>query len=672
MTARERLLGIQRTLMAVLAARAALVGAAVAVGGGALLSLVGVTLPAALLIAIALLAAVPLLPAASRARSLERVALWVEEGESGLHYLVVALSAEHAGAGVTAQADARSWGGTVRARLLRLLQWPALVLAAAILLALLAHSLPTRARIAASRTTLPGPRTATVRDPLARLHVTVTPPAYAGRATTELDEPTSVAGLVASLVTVRGDGDATAVAALVDSTARPVARHAGGWTVRLAMPARPALLRLRAGGRERLVVLAPVVDGAPAVTLLLPARDSVLRVAHGTVTLRAQLRDDIGFGDARFELVVSRGQEENFTFRSTVLGARSLPGRAEATLDARLSLDSLALEPGDVLQLRAVARDGNTATGPGIGSSETRSLRIARAGEYDSVSVDPAPPGDPAAEMLSQRMLITLTAALDRRRATLPRASLLAESGRIAADQGRLRRKVGDIVFQRLGGEPLSEESSVDRPHAGRTPAELLAAAEEATRNAASTALDVEGDETPILAVSKPLLEAFNAMWEAGRSLEIGETSRALPPMRRALAAIERARRAERVYLRGRPGAVVVDVSKVRLAGKDHGASATMPPRLALDPPQRRRAEAFAHATALLGRDAAAAADTLLVMRVEALGDDVALATVLDDAARAARRGDMAAVGQLWPRLRRLLGGAARPADAAALWSAAP
>ena len=37
-----------------------------------------------------------------------------------------------------------------------------------------------------------------------------------------------------------------------------------------------------------------------------------------------------------------------------------------------------------------VARDANNVTGPGIGVSETRSLRIARADEYDSVAVEAA------------------------------------------------------------------------------------------------------------------------------------------------------------------------------------------------------------------------------------------------------------------------------------------
>ncbi|HUQ45177.1 MAG TPA: hypothetical protein VM033_00920, partial [Gemmatimonadaceae bacterium] len=381
---------------------------------------------------------------------------------------------------------------------------------------------------------------------------------------------------------------------------------------------------------------------------------------------------DIGLRDARFELVISTGQEENFTFRSTVVAATMLRGAREQALEARVSLDSLALKPGDMLQLRAIARDANNASGPGIGSSDTRSLRVARAGEYDSVSVDPAPPGEPEGQVLSQRMLITLTEALDKRRSGLARPTLISESQRIAADQARLRKRVGDIVFQRIGGEPLSEESNIDAPAGKLTPEELLARAQEATKSTVGDVMDVEGDETPILAVNKPLLEAFNAMWDAGRALEIGETRQALPPMRRALAAIQRARQAERIYLRGRPSAVVVDVAHARLAGKDKGVASVREPRPPVELAQRRRAESFARATALLARNPDAAADTLLVMRVGALGDAPALAAALDTAARTIRRGDAGAIALAWTRVRRALGGA--PVSRALLpaWSGAP
>lgn len=675
MTARDRVIELRRTITTVLLVRAATLGAAVALAGVAASR--ALALPSIMPLAFALAGAglAALLATRARpARSLERVALWVEERHPALRYaLVTAAGTAPAHADVERQALEHPWWHDERRHLARTLLVPVGVLIAAAALALWLPALVDRTAAGRALGTSRAPSSRVGADPLASVRVRITPPGYVRRASATLDDPTSIDALVGSAIAVSGSGDATLVRAALDSSPRTVATGEGRWSTSFTMPARPALLRLRASaGRERLIVLAPIVDAAPAVTLLLPARDTVVRAAAGSIVLRAAVRDDIGLRDAAFELIVSSGQEENFTFRTTTLSRTPLDGRAEGALEARLSLDSLALRPGDVLQMRAVARDGNTVTGPGFGSSETRALRVARAGEYDSLSVEPAPPGEPEGPMLSQRMLIMLTEALDKRRPRLLRPTLVTESQRIAADQARLRKRVGDIIFQRVGGEPLSEESNIAAPVGKLTPEELLARAEEATRSTVGEVMDVEGDETPILAVNKPLLEAFNAMWDAGRALEQGDTRQALPPMRRALAAIERARQAERIYLRGRPSAVVVDVARARLAGKDKGVATVREPRPIADPVQRRRSESFARATALLGRDPAAAADTLLVMRVGALDDDPALAAALDDAARTVRRGDARAIGLAWTRVRRALGGAPVARESLPAWGGAP
>ncbi len=675
MSARERLLALRRALVGALMARAALVGVAVALGAIAIVR--GLALPstfAALSIIAGMVVALALASRARPARSLERVALWVEERHPSLLYALVTAAGDRAPAAVEMQALALPWWDDARRRLARSFLVPTGALLAALALFAWQPALMHRAGASSETSVANGKRVAgAVTDPLASIAATIRPPAYAARPATSADDPTTIDALVGSTVTLSGLGDATLVHAAIDSSERAVAARGERWSFTFAMPATPALLRLRsAAGRERLVVLAPVADAPPVVTLLLPQRDTVMRVASGAIVLRAQLRDDIGLRNAAFELIVSSGQEENFTFRSTTLARAQLGGRSESVLEARFSLDSLALKPGDVLQLRAVARDANDVTGPGLGSSETRAIRVARAGEYDSVSVDPAPPGEPEGQVLSQRMLINLTEALERRRPSLARPLLLSEARRIAEDQTKLRKKVGDIVFQRTGADPLSEESTIEAAGGKLTPEALLKAASDATGANAGGVMDVEGDETPILAINKPLLEAFNAMWDAGRSLEQGETRQALPPMRRALAAIERARQAERIYLRGRPSAVVVDLTRIRLAGKDKGNATVREPRPATDPVARRRGETFARATALLARDPSAAADSLLVMRVGALGDDPALAAALDDAARVVRRGPPPAIELAWTRVRRALGGAPIARDSLPAWGGAP
>jgi len=325
-----------------------------------------------------------------------------------------------------------------------------------------------------------------------------------------------------------------------------------------------------------------------------------------------------------------------------------------------------------------VARDRNSVSGPGSGFSETRTVRVARAGEYDSVAVEGAPPPEADKSLVSQRMLLMLTEALQRKRPRLTRAEVLGEARRISADQKRLRKTVGEIIFSRLGDAPAGEESNApdDQPRdaggagdSARAEA-VLRAADEATGRGASEALDFEGDETPVVAINRPLLEAYNAMWDAGRELDVGEPGRAIPPMRVALAAIQRARQAERIYLRGRPPAVVVDVGKARLKGEGAASAAPRAPRAPLDDAARVRAERLARALAALRQSApGAGVDSLLMLRVDALDGAPALAAALGEAIDALRAGRDATAAI--ERARQLAGGEAEARPALPAWSGA-
>lgn len=674
MIAQRHLQSLQRTMVMVLGIRAVLYAVSIVV---ALMAVAQVFALSSWSVAVAIFAGVgAFVVVGSRVtalRSLSRIALWVEERNPGLRYALVTVADGIVSPSLDAQALGTVWWTRARRAVVRSLVAPVIV--AAIVVAA-GWWIPTAARriarhgASAAMGTTRGVRTV---DVLATVHVEVSPPPYANTAPTRRDDPTNIDALVGSMVTISGEGDASRVTLTADSAARSVAQRDSGWSVVLVMPARPAMVRLHSdAGRSRLIVLAPIADAAPVVTLLVPAHDTIVRRATGTYPLRAQVRDDIGLRDAAFELVVSSGTGENFAFRTTTLGRTAFARRTDGVLESRVSLDSLALKPGDILQLRAVARDANTVSGPGTGSSDTRSLRVARADEYDSVSVDAAPLPEAEGQLLSQRMLIDLTQALVKKMRVLDRPALVRESQRIADDQRKLRKRVGDVVFQRLGADPLSEEGS-DTPQPGKlTPEEVLKRADAVTGAGAGSVMDVEGDETPIVSINKSLLEAFNAMWDAGRALEVGEPQMALPPMRVALAAIQRARQAERIYLRGRPSAVIVDVAKARLSGKDKGVASIREPRSVVDPVVRRRSATFERVTALIARNPDAAADSLLVMRVDALGDSPALALALDDAARVLRRRDTAGIPLAWARVRRALGGVPAVRAGIAPWLGVP
>jgi len=645
-----------------------------------------------------------------RRLTVPRVALWIEERVPRLQYaLVTAVDPATASAATAPLLDRQiasvSWSAETRRAIVRALAWPGVAAIAAVGALLLAQR-GAFAGVAPTRTGVPSATSTASRNgasPFARLSATVHAPAYAGGRELRVESPASIVALAGSSVTFEAPGAGDGVTADVGGQALPVQRTGASWRAVLAVGDRPTLVRFRHASGERIVALEPRADSVPTVRLLAPQRDTVMRIARGALSLSAEVHDDIGLASGTFEYIVSSGEGESFKFRSGTLGARQYSGAANGALAASLGLEALELAPGDMVHLRAVARDGNTVGGPGVGSSETRVLRIARAGEYDSMAVEGAPPPEADKSTISQRMLIILAEALDRRRPTLARETLISESRSIARDQTRLRRRVGDIIFARLGDNPTGEEGrdpdeqpassdtalradSASRnaarraaARAGRSAREIAAAdsadsARAALLRAASAAtgkgdeiLDFEGDETPVVAINRPLLEAYNAMWEASRELDQGETGRALPPMRRALAAIQRARQAERIYLRGKAPTVVVDLARVRLTGKETGTANARAPRQPVDPGAARRAERLAAAIELASRVPAAAIDSLVLLRVESLDAAPRLATAIADALEAMRSGRDATM--LLARARRVADGTVRGAGRIGAWS---
>ena len=461
-----------------------------------------------------------------------------------------------------------------------------------------------------------GARPAARRD--ANFRAIVITPTYARIAPDTIRNPTTIAALAGSDL-----------------------RFSGAYTDAAVMPRRAAVLRLRGAPGERLVALEPRLDSAPHVVLETPQRDTVLPVARGRLRLSATAGDDIGITAGWFELIVSSGGGESFKFRTAVLArtagndARSL--RWETTLD----LDSLKLGAGDIVHMRAVARDANPASDAELGSSETRTLRIPRRDENDSVSIELAPPPEVGKSELSQRMLIMMTEKLVSQMRRLSSDAVKSESQSIAREQGRLRKRVGQIIFQRLTGEEGEDEHVDEAMTDTLSPAvALLRAASEATNLDTAHMHEAEGPDGPVVAVNRPLLQAFNAMWEAERRLGVTEPRQALPHMRAALDAIQRARAAERLYLRGRVPKIVLDVARIRLTGKREGIDPqARTPRASAVAAKAARAARFNAAVDLATRGAGAAIDSLVMLRVDVLGEHPALASALGAAIEDLRAG---------------------------------
>jgi hypothetical protein len=672
MTARERVASARRTLGTATIVRAALwagaAGVALLTAGGILDWLVGIpravrvlALPAA--IAVALGAGGYALWRGRRVRSLPAIALWLEERVPELRYaLVTALDSPHPVPYLERGVAAVHWTPVIRRALGHALLPPVLVLGAA---ATLLFALPAgvRARISEPRAgdslLRPSGAPAPLRNRLTPLVAEVVPPRYTGDKHVILDEPSSVEALAGSHLVLRGRGSSTGITAAMGGAALASALlrdTADQWRLEIAVPAKPVAIELHDRSFVRTVIIAPHPDSLPVVTLAAPLRDTVMRTPKGGFPLSASASDDYGLDAGWFEYIVSSGEGETFTFKSGVIHRVSAGGARSVNLAGALNLDSFALKPGDLVHVRALARDRNDVTGPGVGVSETRTIRVPRANEYDSLAIEGAPPPDVDSSQISQRMLIILAEKLQAKRARMARADVVKEAQRIGSDQARLRQHVGEIVFARLGAAQNGEDAGSNSPTEHLTPEQLLAAANAATQ-AAAGATDFEGDETPVVAVNRPLLEAYNAMWNASRSLEVGEPGAALPSMRAALAAIQRARNAERLYLRGKAPVIVVDISKVRLAGKrdDAGSSARIP-RMALDSSSERRAERFDAAVEELASNSAGAIDSLLALRVDALVSAPDLAAALAPAIDALRAGHDATEALV--RARRIAAGA--------------
>ena len=474
MTAREQLLRVRRVLVAGSLVSGFLWGTAISLG---VLVASGVTEAVAglppevrkLTVEIAVIAGLTAFAIRiwriARTRRLEQVALWVEERVPALRYtLITSLDPGAAGyAGALDRHAARirfapsAWIAVRKALLV-----PGVALfAVAGLLALLPRGVV--ARVTTPGASGPaGSGAAGSADGLASLRVEVDPPSYTGLSRQVLDDPANVAAVTGSRIRIRGRAAMPQVTVAAESLRVQVDQGTERWTASLTMPEHPAILRLRQPPRERLLLLDPRADSLPRVILELPAHDTVFREPSGALPAAATLSDDFGLASMWWEVVVSSGEGESFKFRTMELGRASLGNARAGRRSLTLQLDSLGLAPGDLLHLRAVAQDGNLATGPGVAGSDTRTIRIARAGEYDSLSIEALPPADALKGVISQRMLILLTEALDKKKPKLARAELLGESGRIARDQNALRRQIGDIIFSRL------EDLGGRRTRAGR------------------------------------------------------------------------------------------------------------------------------------------------------------------------------------------------------------
>ena len=584
----------------------------------------------------------------------QRVALWIEERIPDLHYSLVTAIAEERSAftegmekAIERQEIGRVTSGAVRKRLI-----PAI--GAAVAAALLLYVSPSAAfgggslfpRLGSARSGASVP----AGSRLENLSVRVTPPAYTGQGATTLDDPSSVAAIVGSRITVRGEGSASGVTATANGASIGVGALGDGWSFALTMPTKPAALTLRDRGYDRIIVLDPRVDNPPKVVLTSPMKDTTLRAAKLVIELNASASDDIGLNGGYFEYLVTTGSGEIFSARTITTPIVSFGNARNGSLRATLDLSSLKLNEGDVVSIRAIAQDRNILSGPGLATSDTRTFRIARAGEYDSVAVDPAGPLPVDSSAMSQRMLIQMTEKLVKEQKKIGRPELVKRSGEIGDLEDRIRKRVHEILYEIEGGE----EGTGGAEEAGTPPDP-------------SQPLEEEHADDVRVVQNPDLFEAYQELWAAVRALQIAEPEPALPHMRLALKALDRARLANRLYLRGIPPKVIVDLARVRMTGKEKGLANTRTPRSPADSARVRLEKRFSSAIELIPKNAANAIREMTMLQVEGLSTSPAFASAIGEAIDAFRKGGDATLPLL--RARRALSGVPSGTSGLPTWS---
>jgi len=613
-TTLERVYRARRSVLTAVALSAFLWGMAVAMGAVIVAALVNAIAPLSdtlrgLIIplsgAAAVAAASAILWRGRAVRSLERLALWIEEREPELQYALVAVAdprlsrAELSGDLMYAASRAaieETVGRATRRAVGRALG--AAGLATAVLLLLQPRDLLRAAAMTLGKQLTPrAPGGAASR--LTPLSARVIPPAYSRLPPRTLEEPRDVAALIGSAIVLSGRGSASGITVGVGADGHGVAVADAGWRAQLTMPKDPAVVTLRDREYQRLLVLAPVVDSAPVVTLRLPAHDTTYQtIPKGAIAIDATATDDIGLAYGLLEYLVSSGSEEAF---QTVLvqSARVDFGNARAgTLHATIALDTLKLVPGSVVHIRAVAFDANDVTGPGKGVSETRTIRIAE--KPDSTSITAAAPLPIDSMWISQRLLNMKTDTLIRMERRLAREEVVHRSSGYSNAQEDIRRRVMAVVAlledNGVGGSFFTDES-------------------------------------------KLLRQAADLMWSAREDLGIAQPDSAMPYMKRALKILDDARMAYRYYLRGIMRPVVVNIERVRLQGKDTAAAAPLAARAALPDANAALAARIAAAVTLYRSAPAAALDSLIYVRVAALRTAPPVAAALQRAIEGMRQG---------------------------------
>ena len=246
----------------------------------------------------------------------------------------------------------------------------ALTLASAATLALVARA-PVPAVL-----DLPGLRPGGV---LHQVAITITPPPYTGRPTERLADPDTVTVLAGSRIDVVVHGRAREASLESRDSRAILARNADGTFAGAITADADGFLAIDVRGdtpadaARRLIGVRVTTDARPAVRIVTPGKDLLVPDTARTIALSIAATDDLGLAALGLRYTRVTGSGENFTFTDDelpVVITREDERTWRAT--ASLPLAPLALEPGDMIVYRAIARDHR----PGAAAAESDAFII--------------------------------------------------------------------------------------------------------------------------------------------------------------------------------------------------------------------------------------------------------------------------------------------------------
>jgi hypothetical protein len=291
----------------------------------------------------------------------------------------------------------------------------------------------------------------------------------------------------------------------------------------------------RAGGTrdDRLVSLVVRPDEPPVVRIDVPGNDLMLPAAR-PVQVRIESADDLALQAIALKYTRVSGSGESFTFQEgevplTVTRVDDRRWRASA----QWAIDALALEDGDALVYRAVARDAN----PGGEEASSASYLIEIGTPSDVAAAGFALPEDDRRYALSQQMVIVKTERLLGEQSDLSRDDFADRARAIGVEQRMVK---AEFIFL-SGGEVEDEVVEAEQSH------ELVEGRLENVGRA-------------------EMLRAIAAMTRAEERLNQGDAAPALIHERAALQALQRAFDRRRYFLRVTPERARIDASR-RLSG---------------------------------------------------------------------------------------------------------